>query len=209
MKDNISPEEKLLRLIRNGKKQNKPAGNNLAAVLSAPAPLPDTKPASKSPKIVINPDYFSFPFLRKAVLAVFIISTVFLIASLVYPLLGLTKVKIPQIEQEVVGDKKTDQQVQVRPYEEYLAGIQGRQIFSASTVYSQSSAGGVSGELVKDINLVGIISGDNPQAIIEDKKAQKTYYLFRGQFAGEFQVDDIQEGKVILNYKGQKFELYL
>ncbi len=68
---------------------------------------------------------------------------------------------------------------------------------------------GVNIDLIKDMSLVGIIAGENPQAIIEDKKTQKTFYLSRGQFMGEFQVKEIKEGKVILDYKGQSYELYM
>ena len=64
-------------------------------------------------------------------------------------------------------------------------------------------------DLVKQLNLVGIIAGENPQAVIEDKNTQKTYYLNKGQFLGEIQLEDILEGKIIINHKGQRFELYL
>ena len=64
-------------------------------------------------------------------------------------------------------------------------------------------------DLLKDITLVGIITGANPQAVIEDKKSLKNYYVTKGQFIGQMQVEDIQEGKIIINYKGQKYELYL
>ncbi|MCM8789708.1 MAG: hypothetical protein NC916_01615, partial [Candidatus Omnitrophica bacterium] len=64
-------------------------------------------------------------------------------------------------------------------------------------------------EATKDLKLLGIIFGDNPQAIIEDAKNQKTYYLNREQSIGDFIVEDIRDGKVILDYQGQKFELYL
>jgi type II secretory pathway component PulC len=62
-------------------------------------------------------------------------------------------------------------------------------------------------ELMKEINLLGVISGANPQAVIEDKKSGKTYYVTEGQMIGDFQVEEIGYGKIILNYNGQKFEL--
>ncbi len=65
------------------------------------------------------------------------------------------------------------------------------------------------GQAIQDLNLLGIVSGDNPQAIIEDKKSQKTYFLKKGDFLGDFELKDIQKGKVILDLSGQQFELSL
>ncbi|MCM8781664.1 MAG: hypothetical protein NC828_01200 [Candidatus Omnitrophica bacterium] len=59
------------------------------------------------------------------------------------------------------------------------------------------------------LNLLGVISGDNPQAIIEDKKTQKTYFLNRGSMFDDVVVKDILENKVILIYKEEEFELVL
>jgi len=64
-------------------------------------------------------------------------------------------------------------------------------------------------ELVKDLNLMGIITGDNDQVIIEDKKAKKTFFLYESDRLGEFKVYDIKESGVILDYKGEKIELKL
>lgn len=64
-------------------------------------------------------------------------------------------------------------------------------------------------ELLSNYSLSGVVSGERPQAIIEDKKAQKTYFLNKGQYLGEFRIDDIMEGKVIFDFNGQKFELSL
>ncbi len=62
-------------------------------------------------------------------------------------------------------------------------------------------------ELTKDLTLLGIITGDSNQAIIEDKGSKKTFFLYQGDSFGEFRVFDIKESMVILNYKGEKIEL--
>jgi hypothetical protein len=62
---------------------------------------------------------------------------------------------------------------------------------------------------VRDIGLVAILSGDNPQAALEDKSSQKVYYVTPGQFIGDIQVEAIKEGKVLLNDKGTRYELFL
>jgi len=91
---------------------------------------------------------------------------------------------------------------------DYPAYSPGRTLFGPPTggpAASEEAAGGVS----ETVGLVGIIAGDNPQAIIEDKKAQKTYYLNKGQTFNGYVVEDIGDGKVTLDYEGRKISLFL
>lgn len=62
-------------------------------------------------------------------------------------------------------------------------------------------------EIVGNLNLLGIITGDNNQAIIEDKSLKKTFFLYKGDSLGELKVYDIKDSIVILDYKGEKIEL--
>ena len=62
-------------------------------------------------------------------------------------------------------------------------------------------------EILGNLNLLGIITGDNNQAIIEDKTLKKTYFLYKGDSFGDLKVYDIKESAVILDYKGEKIEL--
>lgn len=64
-------------------------------------------------------------------------------------------------------------------------------------------------ELVKDLNLLGIIAGDRDQAVIEDKSIGKTFFLYKGDSFGEFTVSDIKESGVILRYKDESIDLYM
>lgn len=61
--------------------------------------------------------------------------------------------------------------------------------------------------LVKDLNLLGIVEGARNQAIVEDKEANRTFFLYKGDRLGEFEVYDIKSSRVILDYKGEKIEL--
>jgi type II secretory pathway component PulC len=194
MMDNISPEERLLNLIRGKKKEDVPS-----------------KPSVKYPTYPIVQKYLAFFYEpRKIVMITLGVSLIYLAVSFIYPLLGLRKIKLPQVTPEKIIESKIEPTQEIKPYEFYLEAAKGRQIFSSVSGQELGQpASGVSVDLIKDINLVGIISGENPQAVIEDKKTQKTYYVTKGQFIGEFQIGDIQEGKVILDYKGQRFELYM
>ncbi|MEK6714711.1 MAG: hypothetical protein AABY43_01530 [Candidatus Omnitrophota bacterium] len=193
MKDNILPEEKLLRLIRKEKKADRePERKASLAKMSSKAGV----------KFSVKP--------KEIILTAFIASSLYLIVSLIYPLLSIKKNILPEVKQEAVVEPKPETIEGPKPYDFYLSGIKEREIFSSSQIEVVTKPqSGINTDLLKDISLVGIIAGDTPQAIIEDKKTQKTYYLNKGQFIEEMQVEDIQEGKIILNYRGEKFELYL
>jgi len=49
----------------------------------------------------------------------------------------------------------------------------------------------------------------HPQAIIEDKKEQKTYFLETGEMLGSLRVEQILEEKVTLSDDGEQFDLVL
>lgn len=195
MRNNISPEEKLLRLIR-GKKQPTPTT----------APLNQPKPV----KSLSLKKYLSLLDIHKIIPVAFVLACIYLIISLVYPWPGLRKIALPKLVAKETQEAPVQPKQEVKPYEFYSQGIKDRQIFGSQAQESTGRpASAVNLDLMKNINLVGIISGENPQAVIEDKKTQKTYYVTKGQFIGEFRVEDIQEGKVIIGYGGQRFELYM
>jgi hypothetical protein len=91
----------------------------------------------------------------------------------------------------------------------YQQAVEGRPIFSGESTTGALGVGAVNPELVKDLTVIGIIAGNNPQVVIEDKRTQRTYTLNKGQAFGDFIVDDIREGAVSVSYRGQRFELYL
>ncbi|KPK98759.1 MAG: hypothetical protein AMJ95_02625 [Omnitrophica WOR_2 bacterium SM23_72] len=212
MKDSLSPEEKLLKLIRGEKKSKKAVG-----IIRQGSAMPEKViPAVKGDVSIFSSQQASmqpkgFP-LRTSIIAFLILSVLFMLSAFLYPIFNLSKVKLPEVTKEQVKTSSTSS-LNVKPLESYLEGVQQRQIFRAATVSDvlpiSSAAVTNTLDLFKDMTLVGIISSDPPQAVIEDKKTQKTYYLTRGQAIGDLKVDDIQEGKVIVDYLGTKYELYL
>jgi len=203
MKENISPEEKLLRLIK-GKKSpffSKKNNKNIA------------KSSNLTQALRGAIDYLSGTFLNPAhfsriIPILLIISLIYLSITFIYPLVALRNIQVPKVNIQNSSSVEPQIKEESKPYESYLQGLNKRQIFSSSVNASSSNLPAAAGaDVIKDLNLVGIISGENPQAIIEDKKSQKTYYLIKGQAIGELQIEDIQEGKIILNYRGQRYEL--
>lgn len=208
MKDSLSPEEKLLKLIREEKKPKK------AAVVAA---LEAAVPKKTVPELAVETRQAS-PQLRSFrsslfMIGLLVVSVFFSLSAFIYPMLDLSKVKLPEVTKEEEVGIPTVSGPEVKPLESYLEGVMQRQIFRAATVSDvvPVSTAAVTNtlDLFKDMTLIGIISSDPPQAVIEDKKTQKTYYLNVGQAIGDLKVDRIQEGKVILDYLGTKYELYL
>jgi type II secretory pathway component PulC len=137
------------------------------------------------------------------------LALIYLAGTFVYSAFGLKDIKLPAAREHTVVDAQ--EQAGVKPFEYYIEGVSGKELFGAARGSFdqgiQSAAAGVN--VADDLNLVGIISGANPQAIIEEKKSNKTYYLSRGQLIGDLRIDDIQEGRIVVERRGQKFELYL
>jgi hypothetical protein len=62
-------------------------------------------------------------------------------------------------------------------------------------------------EATQTMKLVGISWSDDPDAMIEDSKAQKTFFVKRGQSIGNVKVQAILKDKVILSMDGEEIEL--
>jgi len=209
VRENTSPEEKLLHLIKGQRKpqEAKPESKSLPSVDVSSQQPKKIKKSLSGLKIQKN---LSFLNIQRIIWTFFALSCAYLIISFVYPLIGPKKIELPKVATTTTSEKEIEPPQESKPYEFYLQAIKERQIFSSAPgKETEGTASIINSDLIKDINLVGIISGASPQAVIEDKKLQKTYYVNKGQFIGEFQVEDIQEAKIILSYKGQKFELYL
>lgn len=205
MRDITSPEEKLLRLIRKGAKKE--------TILNSPDYHPanaETKSAFTRPGHKWFRKHLSFLSVRSILNTVFIISCLYLISTLLYPYFGLREIKPAQKEGALPLVLETESRADIVSFDSYLKDINQREIFSNVAAARDAQPGSIlNAELIKDIDLIGVILDKIPQAVIEDRKAQRTYYVTEGQYVGELQIEDIQEGKVILTLDGQRFELYL
>ncbi|MBI4707843.1 MAG: hypothetical protein HY761_07970 [Candidatus Omnitrophica bacterium] len=204
-KNYSSPEEQLLKLIRGNKKNNHPQQNACGVINNRHGWNTKIYRSFFTAKLIPS---FS---LKKLVLVFLFLACVYLLSSLAYPFVSLGRLKVPVVMKENVELSQVQDKEENKPYEHYLSAMQGKKIFvSAENLASERVQIATAGSLdIKDITLTGIISGDNPQAVVEDKKNQKTYYFNKGQLFGDIQVEDIQEGKIILKQNNQLYELYL
>jgi len=64
-------------------------------------------------------------------------------------------------------------------------------------------------DILNNLSLLGIVSGEQPQAIIEDKKLHKTFFLKEGQSASGILLKKIDDGTATVVYKGEEITLTL
>jgi hypothetical protein len=203
MDKNSTPEERLLNLIRR-KSQRQPVksrsdfDDNVVEV-----DLLRSKQESPASNI------FNLQLLNKLL----IIACGLLVFYILFELLffknersGVTAT-VPKGEEKniAVEEGKT------KPYSYYSVQFEQRDIFAVASMQSREatpvSTNADVQRLAQDLKLVGVILDNNPQAIIESKSENKTYFLHGGEIVGNFRVEVISESKVILSYGQEKIQL--
>jgi type II secretory pathway component PulC len=202
MKDNITPEERLLKLIR------KEGKHHVTAAKDGPMP---SKRALSFPRGMFFFSRFFLTHAKQCVAILVIGSSLYCGYAFLYPVLAMKKIKLPEITPLLQNAAKDESSLVTKPLESYTEEFKDRQIFQNPLTEDtlKGSQKSLETDLLNDFSLIGIVSGENPQAIIEDKKNQKTYYVSKGQSIGAFKVEGIQEGKVVLGYQGNTYDLYL
>ncbi len=200
------PEEKLLRLIR--AKQARPAseaGTAAASAHAVPAPLALlTGVAERAVKGQIP-----WPKLAAAGLAAALgIEVLWLLVQLLRP---LPPVALPAVQDAAQTEERASAAPEALPS---LAGSVSRPLFAASggssapAEYRPPSAPAKG--LASRLSLMGIVSGDPPQAIIEDSETKKTYFVTTGQPIVEGAVlEQVLDNRVVLSLDGERIELSL
>lgn len=223
MKSEFSPEEKLLRLIKGAKKKVMPKEEaapkigppeSIPKLGKMPAPAPEAKP-KRAKSISI-----SLPFKLKGINtrtlnSIFIVMLVCLLVYFIYDLFYITYAKegepeiVMEVEKKISKVEKEDALL-IKPYSFYSSSIGDRNIFTPLQVETEAVATGPTlEEIMSNFSLIGIIAGDRPQAIIEDKKSGKSHFLYEGSTVGQVKIVEILDDSVVMEYQGQKFELVL
>lgn len=211
MDKNISPEEKLLRLIR-GRPRKEPDKESQAL----PSVKKRIKIRSNYLKLVENffkahlVNVLSFKTLNIFLVTLFIIFSLYALVILLTPI----KVRILKISQsaEEIGKQQEIEISKPQNYGYYYKQFSKRDIFNAPLTTDKTDTGSVGSNLkdaTKNLILVGVILGKQPQAIIEDKVTKMTHFLNKGDSIDKVLVKDILESKVILSSAGEDIELGL
>lgn len=221
MADEFSPEEKLLRLIRGEKKQiSKPAAQKPESPPLQPEKTQALKAAKAEPKpvVIASGEFQYFKLINAALIFILAITIGFfsfdIIKSFLKKPTGITAftgkpIKEPQ--QQPDSNTTPAEQRETPPFSTYSETIGSRELFRGQRSDGRLETPGaeLANEKIKDLTLIGIIAGEKPQAAIEDRKNQKTYFLYKGQSINQMKVEDILEDRVILKFDGERFELTL
>jgi len=218
-KNKPTPEEQLLNLIEDGEgpstlslKRKKSSSFSFISFGSLLSLLARLKIAIKDWLVRLKGgvDEPNLKAWNKVLAVVAVILFVYLTADFT-----LRRLDIKQFIKKVSAEKgrnfQADVKTDVRPFLYYLEMVQRRDIFSPVKLLSaenpQDEAKKALSVLIKDLKLVGISWGTDPQVIIEDTKDNKTYFLKTGDTISKFKIETILKDKVILEAEGQKMEL--
>jgi hypothetical protein len=94
----------------------------------------------------------------------------------------------------------------------YVEVVSQRDIFNIGSVAqppapSAPSAVSKAVEATKNFKLVGISWSNDPDVMIEDETALRTFFVKRGQMVGPVKVQAVFKDKVILSYEGEEITL--
>jgi len=218
----ISPEERLLAVINQQDEQS----DTEPSIISKPAAA--RVETGKKKKFIHLSEIFKKRFLKnnlsdpnilksvnKYLMALLGILTVYLIydISFVKPYKNVRTLigKKGSVKEDTVNEIKKEIPSNIKDYSYYLNEISGKQIFGqiASSGESTSAVAAVSDDTTDNFALAGIVAGKSPQAIVQNKKNEKIYYLNKGDSLDGYIVEEISKNKVILDHEGKKTTLFL
>jgi type II secretory pathway component PulC len=211
-RDNITPEEKLLKIIEGPampkfkiplgmKKMPKVNLKNIGNWLNRLQHI-DKNALSK---------YLSLRLVNKAIAGLCGFLTVFWIFDFMRINSNLSQ-RFEQIAQApaVASAQAKETPLTLVSYEEITSEAKRRNIFTLLPAPPKTEADGSPADIaekISNLKLVGVIWSNNPQVMIEDVKGNRTYLLSIGEQMGEITIKKIFMDKVVLQIEGQEEEL--
>jgi hypothetical protein len=166
-------------------------------------------------KVFSSQDKFDFLDVRFInsflILCIFMLGTYFVV-SFSFSMKNLKK--MPSLEIKPLGNTASGSAAEMlglkRAVAYYLDKVAVRDIFKLGPKNPLAAKGGPSEkalEATKNLKLVGISWSDNPDAMIEDSKTMRTFFVKRGDVVGDIKVEAIFKDKVVLNFAGEDVDL--
>ncbi|MCM8782733.1 MAG: hypothetical protein NC828_06795 [Candidatus Omnitrophica bacterium] len=164
----------------------------------------------------IRPHQLDIKLINKLLGLFIFILAVYFITSLFSSLVNLKKMPYlefkPQERTMLEGAQEVSFLKKSASY--YVEKVRERDIFKMgakkTTVAATPPPKGPSSRIIEatqHLKLVGISWSKDPDAMIEDSRALRTFFVKRGQMIGEVKVQAIFKDKVVLNYAGEEIEL--
>ena len=108
-----------------------------------------------------------------------------------------------ELTEKIAVKDQVSKKEEAGSFDDYQKLLSDKSIFApaVSRKRQQSATEGPSlRDLVKELRLVGIMPGEDPQAIIEDKRTGETLFLKRDEMINDIKIEDIGTGRVTLGY---------
>lgn len=221
MQDNISPEEKLLHLIRGEHKKPLRKEKQLREKIEVSPPKKLTQQVSLIKKTWVRK--LSFNLIGGIALVIFLIFGIYLLANFVITTPKKTEqgnLALAFLDSRYLtgAGKLKDEALQTpeetfvlfKPVSFHKRSVDSEELLTATAFETkQARPESFFTEIVSKLRLQGIISAPNPQALIEDSQTKQLYFLSPGERIGEIELKQILPGKVKLGYYGQEAELKL
>ncbi len=98
----------------------------------------------------------------------------------------------------------------LRDIEAYKKIVSSRELFRPFVLSKKKQATVKTiDDITKDLILVGVVSVDNKEAIIKNRRTRQTYFVSVGSRIGEIKVEDISDDKIEVSYKQERKMLFL
>lgn len=212
MQENSSPEEKLLELIKKGANSPKeilPEPPKKEKPAEEPVPKPKSIPSVS--KRVRARYTKSFSVLNKFLVVLVVCVIVYMVLAYIKnPYKSKTEIS-SEVEIETSGELLEDTPAS-SPISHYVEILGGRQMFKLYEVPKPKPVGPPKPrvtlqQLLAAYTFIGVIFGDVPQAIIEEKRTGQSFYLTAGQYLGEIKIEKIERGKITVSYEDEMMDV--
>ncbi len=227
----LTPEQQLLKLIEESNKASKGAKGASPAVAAKTVKGPSRFSLMKIPGVLAGRLAFwrrgaakRRPSARKIsvniadINKVFSVAVVCLLAYVVFDAVASARnlQRPPNFAppKDMKAAFKTEAIEPLKESSYYLQKVSSRDIFKegkkVETVKQVPAQNAVveTAEAIKNLALVGISWSSNPDAIIEDKSHQRTFFVKRGQMVGDnVKVEAIFKDHVVVTFEDHEYEL--
>ncbi|MFH0764503.1 MAG: hypothetical protein V1927_05815 [Candidatus Omnitrophota bacterium] len=219
--ENISPEERLFRVIQ-GQKAPHPAEiefkkKRAIEPRSIRQFFESLKPKILA-KIAASPDIYHIDIkaVNNCLAGILVFFTVTVIYYTIAKKPDIAKVTKALSDIQIQETGKKPQIEALKPISDYLAQIKKRGILAAPSKAEKppplakgKEPASKLNDLAKDLKLKGIAWGKSPKAIVSNEKENRTYFLGEAQVIGStgIEIKVILKHKVIISYGNEEMEL--
>jgi type II secretory pathway component PulC len=167
----------------------------------------------------------TIPFLKNAERILIVLNALlfgFLVLSVGKNYLEIqqSKAKLQELQPSQAAEDVSAVVRELQPFSVYESQLGQRNLFQAPepkvpVAQPQPEDAGLEQEpvvltsdtLPEHLKVVGIIVGKPSEVVIEDTKAQQTFFIQEGDNIGDFAMQRLGEDKIIIKYQGQNFQI--